>query len=706
MFTDATHRYRQANLDVGREASILARALELAADVAGGPVSAEAALRATTNSARDGEDWLSAAATAARALGLEPHRRGDPPGWLPRDRPALLRSGPAQWMVATGHGGRRLRIVLLDERGETRTTMTPGQLRAATTGKAWLHVQPLLALDRIGVACDPRFARRPWLRLRAFMRLERRELWIVVVYALVVGALTLTTPVAVQALVNTVAFGSVLQPLLVLTLLLFGGLAFSGLLSLLEAYVVEVLQRRVFVRVAEDFGRRLPSLRMESLDELHGPQLANRFFEVVAIQKSMAALLLDGLALTLQTAIGMLLLGFYHPLLLSFDVVLVALLVVVVAAGRGAVATGVRESSAKYKAAAWLQDISRVVHLFRGSTAQQFADERTQMLCRDYLSARKSHFRILLRQIAGGVGLQIVAIVALLGVGGWLVINRQLTLGQLVAAELVIAAVGAGFVKVGKTLEKLYDLNVGVLKLGNVIDIPTERRGGEPLSGAGPAGLALREVTVTRGARALVSGGNLQVGLGERLRIAGPTGAGKSTLLDVLAGLRPPSAGSVHIDGVDLRQVDLGSARDAVVLARGATFVCRSVLDNVTMAGAGRTGERFVRELLRLVDLEGAIDRLPEGLASPLLPDGAPLSETQGRRLALVRALVGRPRALLLDRALDGLGLSASRKEALLDVVLGADAAWTAVVVTDDPDVAARCDRTVCLQDGRLEQTQ
>jgi len=703
--SDSTTHYRDVDLDIGREASILGRALERLAEISGRGVSAHEALRAAhDNVDRDG-DWTATASGAAQVLGLRPVPLAPLPNGRPRQRPALLRLGPGQWLVAADVSRRRQRVLLFDERGEIEMTITSAQLRAAGDAKQWLHIQPLLALDPIRTdGQDP--GEHPWLRLRSFLGLERRILWVVVVYALVIGALTLATPVAVQALVNTVAFGTVLQPLVVLTLLLFGGLAFSGLLSLLEAYVVEVLQRRVFVRVADDFGRRLPAVQNEALEGAYGPELANRFFDVVTIQKSLAGLLLEGLALVLQTAIGMVLLGFYHPLLLTFDVVLVALLALVLLAGRGAVHAGLSESSAKYKMVAWLEDISRTTHLFRGSAARQHACDHTQGLCRDYLTARKSHFRILVRQIAGGIGLQTVAMVALLGVGGWLVINRQLTLGQLVAAELVIAAMGSGFIKLGKNLEKLYDLNVGVLKLTRIVDMPMERSGGEALPPGGPAPVALRQLGVTRGDRQLLSSVEFDFEAGERIRLAGKTGSGKSTLLDVVGGLRQPSSGCVHLAGVDLRRVNLATARDRVCVVRGTDFVDASIIENIRIASGGLAQEAEIRELLRLVDLEHTVDALPRGLDSRLMPRGGPLSETQARRLSLVRALACRPRLLLIDRALDGLGLERDQQTALLDIIFSNTAPWTALIVTDDDRIAARCARTLTIADGALEISQ
>lgn len=706
MQAEATNGYREVDFERGREASILARALELAAGAAGAPVGAEEAWRAASGGASDTDAWPSAAASAARALGLQPRLSVVAPVAALRSGAALVRVDAGCWLVTLGGRGRRLTVVTLDERGETRTAMTAAQLRAAAPGEPWLHLRPGLALDAISAQRKPHLTGHPWRRLRSFLRLERRDLWVVLVYALVIGGVTLATPIAVQALVNTVAFGSVLQPLVVLTLLLFGGLAFAGLLSVLEAYVVEVIQRRVFVRVADDFGRRLPTVRSDALDSAYGPELVNRFFDVLTIQKSLAVLLLDGLSLTLQTVIGMFLLGFYHPLLLAFDAALVVLLVVVLVAGRGAVGTGLRESSAKYKTVAWLEDVSRASHLFRGETAAQRAADRTDILCRDYLHARKSHFRVLLRQISGGIGLQVTAMVALLGVGGWLVINRQLTLGQLVAAELVITAIGAGFLKLGKNLEKLYDLNVGVLKIGRVVDLPTERRGGEPLAAGAAASVALRGANMVRGGRTLLRNASIELEAGQRLRLSGGAGSGKSTLLEVLGGLRRVDGGTAHVDGLDLRRADLGSVRDHVVLVRGPAFVDGSVLDNLKLTSPTSLDESAVRTWLRLVDLEASVDRLPQGLDTPLLPNGGPLSETQGRRLALVRGLVASPRVLLLDRALDGLGLGTEQMNTLLDVVMASDAPWTLAVVSENPRITERCNRHVRLTDDSLEVVQ
>lgn len=698
-----TTRSGNAEPEVGLEASILARALELAAESVGRPVAADEAWKAVADHVADAADWTDAAECAAAALGLQAFAHPDPPiGWS-AEGAAVARVGPGRWVLARGRRGHRIRIVEMDAHGQSRRTLGARALPDLAGDATWLHLQPRLALDPVSLSRRPALRGRPWLRLRAFLELERRDLWVVAVYAIAIGGLTLATPIAVQALVNTIAFGAVLQPLVVLTTLLFVGLSFAGLLGVLSTYVVEVLQRRVFVRMADDFGRRLTSLRGDALDRQHGPELVNRFFEVLTIQKSLAVLLLDGLGVALQTVIGMVLLGFYHPFLLAFDVLLVLLLVGVLLMGRGAVAAGVRESRAKYATAAWLEDVSRVPHVLRGATAARHVAQRTEMFCRDYLRARRGHFRILVRQIAGGFGLQIVAMVALLGVGGWLVIERQLTLGQLVAAELVIAAIGVGFAKLGKSVEKVYDLAVGVTKVGRVLDLPGERLGGRPLPAGGPASITARGLGIARGHHALVERADLELREGERVLLRGAPGSGKSTLLEVLAALREPSSGSLRIDGLELRRADLPTVRDRVALVREAVFVGASVLENIRL-GRPELDESAVRELLRLVELERAVDALAEGLDTRMLPSGAPLSEVHGRRLALVRALASRPRVLLLDRALDGLAMEPPAFRRLLDHVLGAGAPWTAVVVTAEPEVAARCGRAIVIDQHTVRE--
>jgi len=680
--------------------------LELLAEHAGtefDPTQAWVALHSAASGVVEDEGWVVSVTRAAARMGLKAQAVRLTAAELNR---RVAPTMPALTLLDSHRGGRWLLAkrarrggvdgYLVESGGESKVRLSRRALRrllepeAATT---WLLIEPALPFDALHArrvaASDP--VDRALGRLRALVYLERADLWVVVVYAIGIGALSLVSPIAVQALVNTVAFGAVLQPLFVLTLLLIAGLSFAAVLKAFAAFVVEVLQQRLFVRAVSDVARRLPRVDLGGHAATHGPELVNRFFDVVTIQKACATLLLDGVSVALQAAVGMTLLAFYHPMLLAFDVaLLLALTAIVMIPLRAAIASSLRESTCKYDVVAWLEEVARSPVLFKSEAAMRHAVTRAELLARAYLTARRAHFARLVRQLIGGLGLQVIAGAALLGVGGLLVLERQLTLGQLVAAELVVTAVSASFATLGKHLEKFYDLLSALEKFGKLIDLPLDPVGGAREFSNGPARLLLRGALRDRGA--------LEVAAGERVLVAGDSGDSRSALLDLCFGIQRPARGrgQVEIDGVDLRMADLPALRDQIALVRPGDLFHASILDNLRL-GAPQVPLTTLRVATSLVDLGDTIAALPAGLDTPLLPNGAPLSGVQARRLVLARALAAQPRLLLIDGVLDGLMLPPDKHEALLEHIFAADAPWTVLVVSDDPRVQARCRRVVDL---------
>jgi len=568
----------------------------------------------------------------------------------------------------------------------------------------WVVAEPVAPLDAMR---SPAHAEAtPGTRLRALLQGERQTLWVAIVYSIVIGLLSLVVPIAVQSLVNTIAFGSVLQPLVILTLLVAFGLGVSTVINALRAGVVELIQRSLFARTAIDVTHRLLRVRADAFDRHHGPELVNRFFDVVTVQKSASLLLIDGLSIVMQTVIGMVLLALYHPWLLAFDVLLVAaMLFIVFVLGRGAIATAVKESKAKYALEAWLEQIATHLVTFKTTGGAAYATHRSQALLDEYLAYRAKHFKILIRQIVGSFALQAIASSALLGIGGWLVIERQLTLGQLVASELIVALMVSAFTKFGKQLEVFYDLLAAIDKLGALVDLPLEQVDGEAtIPGSGPASLSVRQLSVSfdDSADPAVEVGALDLAPGERLGVTGHIGSGKSTLADVLFGLRMPTTGTVLIDDVDLRTLPPADLREHVTLVRGLEVFPGSVVDNVRL-GREDLSLADVTDALRRVGLLEELLELPDGLSTPLQPNGRPLSSRQAWRLMIARAIAGQPRLLVVDGLLDRLDVSAEGR-ALVDVLFDDRAPWTLVCITDDEVLLRRCSRVVELVDGHARE--
>jgi len=541
----------------------------------------------------------------------------------------------------------------------------------------------------------------PHHRFFELLKPERADVVVIVLFSIINGVLLLATPLAVDAVVNNIAFGGqqrvYVQALLVLSVALFAFLALLAVLRGAQHYVMEIIQRRIFLRITADLAYRLPRTETVALEQTLGPELVNRFFEVITVQKGSSLLLLEGINVILAALIGLLVLGFYHPFLLAFDLVLiVGLAFVVFIMGRGAVRTSIRESYAKHAVAGWLEQIALFPLLFKNRGAAELALQRADLLGREYLEARRAHFRVLLPQICGLLTLQALASAALLTIGGALVLGGELTLGQLVASELIVGAILASVSKFGKHLESWYDAMAAVDKLGYLADLPIEREHGEvPAPRSGPAEVELRQLTFGYDPnRPLLQDLSLRFRPGGRVAIVSAAGYGASTLLDLLYGLRPPQQGMILIDGLDLRHWDLAALRQQVALVRGVEFVEGTIAENVRL-GRADVSLDDVRRALECVGLIQAVLKFPDGLDTQLRPGGRPLSSTQRIRLVLARAIIGRPRLLLLDELLEGLDLQTVAE--LEKYLFEPSNPWTLVLVTRDPDLVKHCDEVVNL---------
>jgi ABC-type bacteriocin/lantibiotic exporter with double-glycine peptidase domain len=643
-----------------------------------------------------------------------------------RETMISLREGSGVWVTQfTRDNGERGWLILLNwARGGAEARLYRGNQRRAmhltlpqvaeilrsdqSEVHDWLLVEPLLPLQALSMPNghhhhdEDASARDAVRRLRALIGLERGSLGAIIVYSLVIGILTLITPITVQAMVNTIAFGAMLQPLIVLTLVLLVGLFFLGALRVIEYYVVEYIQRRLFVKLVTDLSHRLPRVDLDKQEKSFTPELLNRFFDIINIQKATSKILLDSLEIILQISIGMLVLAFYHPYLLAFDVVLVILILLTVfALGRGALKTSIHESSSKYEVAAWLEEIARHPLSFKSKSGMKVAAEHAELLATQYLEHRHSHFRIVLRQILAATITQALASAVLLGMGGWLVLKGQLTLGQLVAAELIVTSVAAGLAKLGKHLETYYDLVTGVYKVGHLLDLPLERSAGQlPLQRKEPYAIELEDLCVSRGSTAF-TGVNLDIKAGEHIGIVGEDGAGKSALLDVIYGWRTPNKGMIRYDGIDLKRLSLEVLRDDVELVREADVLENTIDANIRLGRMTRSPEE-VRSALDAVDLLDEFNRLEHGIDTRLVANGAPLSSDQLSRLMLARAILAKPKVLLLDGTLDR--IRPERLQRALGALLCQTRDWTVIVISDRPEILARCDRVMELTAKGLQE--
>mgnify|MGYP001825528702 FL=1 len=319
-----------------------------------------------------------------------------------------------------------------------------------------------------------------WQRLLGLLKLDKRDILQVFYYAIFAGIVNLSLPLGIQAIINLIQGAQVSTSWIILVILVTLAVAFVGVLQLMQIRIIENVQQKIFTRSAFEFAYRFPKIKMNQLLNFYPPELANRFFDTLNVQKGLSKILIDFPAALLQIILGLLLLSFYHPFFIIYGILLLLLIYIVFkfTAQRG-METSLDESKNKYKVAHWIQEVARSIISFKLSGKTNLAMNKTDALVSDYLSARESHFKILVIQFIQMIGFKVLVTLGLLLIGGILVLNQEMNIGQFVAAEIIILLVISSVEKLILGLETFYDLLTSLEKLGQVVDKELEPQQGE-----------------------------------------------------------------------------------------------------------------------------------------------------------------------------------------------------------------------------------
>lgn len=383
----------------------------------------------------------------------------------------------------------------------------------------------------------------PVKRLIRLFNLEKRDIYHIYFLALIVGLISLSLPLGVQAIIGLISGGLIIQSVVVLIMLVIMGTTLSGWLQIKQLELVETIQQRVFARSSFEYSFRLPRLKLEAMSDSYPPEMVNRFFDITNLQKGMPKLLIDFTGAILQIFFGLILLSFYHSMFILFGLLLVAILLIIFRfTGPRGLKTSLYESKYKYKVASWLEELARAINSIKLAGYTRLHIDKTDLYVSQYLKSRKAHFKVLKQQYAAMVVFKTVITAGLLILGSQLVVSRQINLGQFVAAEIVILLVITSVEKFIQSLEVIYDTLTAVEKMGALTDIPMESETGLPLSVTGNVdalSLRLNEVGYKYPSmnKAALQNVSFTLGAGSRMAITGTSGAGKSTLLKLVAGL-------------------------------------------------------------------------------------------------------------------------------------------------------------------------
>lgn len=545
-------------------------------------------------------------------------------------------------------------------------------------------------------------------RFFRLLQLDRKDISYVYLYAIFSGLITLSLPLGVQAIIGMIAGGALSAALILLIVIVTLGTMMTGILKVMQLTVTEVIQRRIFARSSFEFAWRLPRIQYEKLLGDYPPELVNRFFDTLTLQKGVPKLLTDVSTAALQIVFGLLLISLYHVTFVAFSLILlITLTLIFYYTGPRGLSTSLMESKYKYKVAHWLEEIGRAVTTFKLSGQSKLALKKAEKLVDSYLDHRQSHFKILMVQYGWMVAITTLITLSLLAIGSVLVIDNSITIGQFVAAEIIIILILGSVEKLILSIDTIYDMLTAVEKIGYVTDLPLEK-GAEGIcfdqidrSGKGlEVSFQNLSFCFPDSDRLVIDDLTLLVSAGEKICILGPNGSGKSTLIQLAGMLYTNFQGSISYNGIPVRNLDYQNIRMHIGdYMRDEDLFRASLLDNLWMHDSEPDLDQ-VQKVISNMGLTTYVAKLPNGYQTELLPSGRNLPASVRTKLLLARTLMGEPRLLALGDF--GASLNSADRRKIADLLTDPNSIHTVLAVSDDPYFASKCDRIIYLDDGKL----
>jgi len=544
-----------------------------------------------------------------------------------------------------------------------------------------------------------------WQRLIGLLKLDKRDILQIFYYAIFAGVVNLSLPLGIQAIINLIQGAQVSTSWIILVILVTLGVAFVGILQLMQIRIIENVQQKIFTRSAFEFAYRFPKIKMNQLLNFYPPELANRFFDTLNVQKGLSKILIDFPAALLQIILGLLLLSFYHPFFIIYGILLLLLIYIVFkfTAQRG-LETSLDESKNKYKVAHWIQEVARSIISFKLSGKTSLAMNKTDVLVSDYLGARESHFKILVIQFIQMIGFKVLVTLGLLLIGGILVLNQEMNIGQFVAAEIIILLVINSVEKLILGLETFYDLLTSIEKLGQVVDKELEPQDGEmPFKEDEAFTVELDEVSynVPGREKQIIDSVSLTITPGCRILIHGNSGSGKSTLLRLIAGIVEPDKGNIYVNNASLQMININYYRSHIgkSLPEESPFE-GSILENITFGDTSIT-EDEVYWVLEKTGLVEFVKNQPKGLHTMLYPEGQQIPYVVSKKIVLARSIVKKPKMLILKDPLDHFNPKETKE--IMDFLSDRSNPWALLVVSQNPRWEQKCTTIITMENGEIK---
>lgn len=548
----------------------------------------------------------------------------------------------------------------------------------------------------------------PIKRFWKLLQKDKKEIRYVYLYAIFNGLVNLSLPIGIQAIINLIQGGAVSTAWVVLVTFVILGIIFSGLLQISQLKITEILQQKLFARAAFEFAFRIPNIKMAALYKHYAPELMNRFFDIISVQKGISKILIDFSSASIQVVFGLILLSLYHPFFIIFSLILVILVWAIFQyTAKVGLETSLIESKNKYNVAHWLQEMARTNVSFKLAGKTSLPLEVTNSRTESYIKARESHFKILVKQYSLLVIFKAIVASGLLIIGSLLVMEQQMNIGQFVAAEIIILLVINSVEKLIVSLETIYDVLTSLEKIGQVTDLELESNEGicilDNLQENGLK-LELNKVSFgyTKDNLSVLSNINVIINPNEKVLLYGDNDSGKSTLMYLMSALYAPSSGFIAYNDLPQGNLKLTTLRNVIGdCLREELLFDGSVYDNIKMGREKATFEN-IKWAIKNIGLEEHIKRLPKGYDTLIDSRGQKFSKGVIDKILLARAIADKPRLLLIKDAFGA--ISPDERNRIINFLTHKDRCWTLVLASSNESLAPKMEKIIILKEGKIEK--
>lgn len=539
------------------------------------------------------------------------------------------------------------------------------------------------------------------------IRLEKKEVTAIYFYAILSGVIQLTLPLGIQTIINfsqaAAGIGELPVSIILLIFIVLIGILVSGILQINQMKIVEKIEQSIFTRFSLDFAHKIPKIESSELNNNHLPELMNRFFEIISLQKGLSKILLDIPLAVIQIVFGLVLLSFYNSTFIVLGLLLILLLFFIFkyTTKKGLVAS-YNESENKYEVASWLEEIARSYKTFKISSQNNFHLKKTDELVKDYLVSKTKHFEILKFQYWSLIVFKLLISAMMLIIGAVLLIRQQLNIGQFIAAEIVILLILSAVEKLILNLEVAYNILTGVEKLTVISDKKTEIQGKMPfVSNGNGIGIEVKNLNFKfEQNRPLLENLNFDIQPGTKICVMGDGGSGKSILLELIGGTLKNFEGVVNINNIPINNINQNEYRKNIGIFYNEQDIFDGTLyDNICMGNEAISPNEIMKHA-EMLEIKDFISQLPEGLYTNLQPTGKGLSTIIAKKILLLRAIANQPELLILDEPFELAGAESSKKISKYLIELQKT---TCMVVSGYIPFAKRADLIIWLEKGKVK---